>query len=420
MNEMPERDLSKLVVEGKDEVEYPKIRPIQAIPVSVMGKIMYMIKDQERISHKTLMVGRETLYLLSQFTGEKSIREIQASYNLKFATMMMVKEIEDIIFELDCALMMNNRRFRQYMEFLKMEFRNSDERAPALSGVEYPEKADELKEQFEEFFKDLPGDETDDSKGVPKGIASPHIDFRRGGPVYARAYRRLKSSDSGVFVIFGTSHGAMENIAALTKKTFKTPLGDLPVDIEFLDELSRHSTTDWYKDEFLHRSEHSIEFQTLMLRHVFPEKDIKIIPILTGSMNSMDNSAENSGVNEFLTAFDRALKSTGRKPVFIAGVDFSHVGPHFGDSKPYNQEQLDELTRQDKESIRFLEEGDPDGFFNDVIKTQEKRRICGLSPLYFMARAMKDFKGELMEYKMCSDPEMITNVSIAAISFYDA
>lgn len=415
---MKDPDIEKRTIEFEEE--YPLIRHIDAIPISFQGLNMILIRDPASLTDKMLMVPPDVFFIVSRFDGKHKISEIQVEYNRKFGRLIFSDKISSIIAELDAALLLENDRYRKYMEFLNDEFKKQDYRQASLAGKGYSDKPEELRKELSNFFIDLPEDEHPDD--IPVGIAAPHIDFQRGNRIYGLAYRELKKSDANLFVIFGTSHHSADNLIALTKKTFKTPLGDIPTDKDFVDKLKGYCKTDFYLDEYLHRTEHSIEFQTVMLKYIFPDRDIRIVPVLVYSFDDFGqkgiNPMDEPKVREFIDAMKKTIKSGGYKPAFIAGIDFAHVGLAFGDLISPTLKQMKSLEEDELKSIEFVEKMDADGFFADVIKDQEKRRVCGLSPLYTMMKCMDADYGRLLEYRQCVDPMGFSNVTIAAMGFY--
>ncbi len=401
------------------EMDYPKLRHVEALPVSLGKSEFIMLRDPEALTDKMLVLPLNVFFIVSRLDGKHSTRDIQVEYNRKFGELIFTDKIEELINELDTALLLQNDRYRKYMEFLKYEFKKDTVRESNFAEKGYPGDPDELRNELDQFFIGLPEDDTPGSK--PMGIISPHIDFQRGGRTYGFAYRELKKSNADTFVIFGTSHHDLKNLFALTKKSFKTPLGTLTVDTDFVDELTSKCKTDFFTDEYAHRGEHSIEFQVLMLKYIFPERDIRIVPIL---VSAFDDPAENKMpmehpvIKEFIEAFRDTLKTMGVKPAYIAGVDFSHVGLSFGDLTPPTLRQMKNLEEDELKSISYIEKMDADGFFTDVMKDQVKRRVCGLSPLYVMMKSMDAERAELLEYRQCCDNAGYANVGIAAMGIY--
>src|SRR5262249_53683530 len=117
---------------------------------------------------------------------------------------------------------------------------------------------------------------------VVRGVIAPHIDYHRGGPAYAWAYRELAERCSAdVFVIFGTCHAGMEHPFALTRKDFASPLGAAAVDVDFVEALAKRARQDCFGSELAHRVEHSIELQAVFLRYLFADRrDVRIVPVL--------------------------------------------------------------------------------------------------------------------------------------------
>jgi AmmeMemoRadiSam system protein B len=73
-----------------------------------------------------------------------------------------------------------------------------------------------------------------------KGIIAPHIDLLRGGHCYAHAWHALAEAyEAGTFVILGTVHVPTQNLFTATRKSFKTPLGQMAADREFIDALAQ-------------------------------------------------------------------------------------------------------------------------------------------------------------------------------------
>ena len=197
----------------------------------------------------------------------------------------MRSEIEDIVRTLDEALFLQSPRFDAYRYGLADEYRRSPVRPAYHAGRAYPSDPDALRDWLNSFFDhpDGPGpvDATTSGSSVA-GILAPHIDFQRGGPVYAWGYRALAEAEpADLYLVLGVPHHGLDGPAAATLKAYDTPLGTLEVDQDFVAGLQRRSRADLLSGELSHRTEHSIEFETVFLRHLFGDRDIRIAPILT-------------------------------------------------------------------------------------------------------------------------------------------
>jgi MEMO1 family protein len=250
-------------------------------------------------------------------------------------------------------------------------------------------------------------------------VIAPHIDFQRGGPVYGWAYRELlERADADLFVILGTCHAGMADPFAITLKPYQTPLGDVAVDREFSAELGRRYRDDLFASEVAHRNEHSIEFQAVVLRHVLGARPFSIVPVLASFLHEAvwtgGDPERDRRVPRFLDALLETMAASRRKICLIAGVDLAHVGPRFGDPEPNTEQFLDEIASAD---LRMLEEvagGDPTAFYASIAYDGDRRRICGLSPIYTFLRALPGVQGRLLRYGQWPDPQGAVSFCAAA------
>jgi hypothetical protein len=64
----------------------------------------------------------------------------------------------------------------------------------------------------------------------------------------------------------------------------------------------------------------------------------------------------------------------------------------------------------------FVEAGDAGGFFQAVARDGDRRRICGLPPIYAALRVLGGHRGRLLRYGQWADPNR--TVSFAALAWY--
>src|SRR5262249_37940137 len=160
-----------------------------------------------------------------------------------------------------------------------------------------------------------------------RAVISPHIDFGRGGPVYTWAYKELaERADADIYVILGVAHQYCRRRFALTRKDFETPLGVVRTDRAYVDRIAAIAGEDLFDDELVHRSEHSVEFQAVFLRHILSkERDFQIVPILVGSFHDhMERGLEpidDPSVGRFVEALREAEGASGKQVAYIGGLD---------------------------------------------------------------------------------------------------
>jgi AmmeMemoRadiSam system protein B len=297
-------------------------------------------------------------------------------------------------------------------------------------------KADpsELAEQLDGFFTAAQGPGLPNGQrhgSTPRAIVAPHIDFHRGGPGYAWAYKSLAESDGAdLYILLGTSHYSGRTPYILTLKDFATPLGLVETDREFVQRLNAKCDEDCFVDEYLHRSEHSLEFQVVLLKYIAQkraaltgnaEKPFKIVPILVSSFHSAVASQSlpetNSTVSSFLSALRELAAQEARRVCFVAGVDLAHVGRQFGDREPITDDYLKWVESEDRELVDRLTALDAPAFFNAIAKDQDKRRICGFSPLYSLIHLLDDARGKHLKYSQAFTPETGSAVTFTSLIF---
>jgi len=406
-------------------MEFPKLRELEAFPLSISGRPMIGLRDPMSFSPETLAVPQHFYLLLTLLDGGHSIVDIQAEYMRAGGELVFRETIEEMIQKLDESLFLDNENFHRKRTEIEDEFRRADSRPAALAGKSYDDSPEILASRIEEFFThaDGPGPLDRGKNGNDlKGIIAPHIDFERGGPCFAWAYKELKErSDADVFVVFGTAHAPTDGPFVITYKDFDTPFGRLPCDRLLLEEIDKKTNQDLLAGEFAHKSEHSIEFQAIFLKYLFREReDVSIVPILCGSFHEMllsrTRPMDDERVKEFVDALGSSVAKSGKKVCYIASADLSHVGPRFGDQHPISGGFLKLLESDDLRMLKKVEEVDANGFFGDIEAEGDRRKICGLPPIYTMLCVMEAASGRLLKYQYWPDPA--GTVSFASMAFY--
>jgi AmmeMemoRadiSam system protein B len=367
----------------------------------------------------------QTAPILGLFDGQHSILDIQAAYARRFGTLLFRERLLELIRSLDEYFLLDSPRFATHQEATNEQFRRASSRAPLLAGKSYPEEAGPLREQLDRFFvaEGGPGaTPPSPSAASMAGLILPHIDFMRGGPCYAWGYRELEGAPAVErWIILGTVHAPISRAFALTRKDFDTPLGTVETDRDFVDRLLGKVGDEYLEDELAHRGEHSIEFQAVFLRHRTPAgQPVRMVPILCGSLHSLVEDrrppSQDREVEAFLTVLRDTIQSAGGRSMLLASADLAHVGPRFGDPRPVTPGQLREVAEADREMLASVEAGEPEAFFRAVARDGDRRRICGLPPIYACLRAIPGVRGQLLRYSQWPDPQ--GTVTFAAVALY--
>jgi AmmeMemoRadiSam system protein B len=261
-------------------------------------------------------------------------------------------------------------------------------RAPACAGGAYPADPRALAALLDSFYEAPGGPGPRDpaalgGRGV-RLLVAPHIDFRRGGAAYAHAYRALEGCDAELYLVFGTAHASPPHLFTLTRQDYATPLGTVPTDREVVDALAGAlSEEEVLDDELVHVGEHSCEFQMVWLRHVLGDRPFRAVPVLCSSISRLADPA--AATARFLEALARATR--GRAVCCVAGADLAHVGPQYGDARPPTPQELGGLADEDRRTLAFVGAADAAGFHRAAVEGDERRRLCGVAPIYAAMRA---------------------------------
>lgn len=402
----------------------PKLRPVEAFPVEAGGKKGIALRDPAGFTDSVLVLPPLLLDIVSLFDGEHTLLDIQEVFMRRHGELLFTERLAEISRTLDEHGFLESENFARRREAIEARFRASPTRPAAHAGGAYAAEPEALSSQLAAFFThpEGPGAAGGDRRdGSITAIMAPHIDFHRGGPTYAWAYRELaERSDADLFVILGTCHAGMADPFALTLKDYETPLGPAPVDREFSAALARRYGNDLLGSEGAHRSEHSIEFQAVFLRYALAERhDFTIVPILASFLHeSLAGGREPEAdprVPRFLDALGETIAASGRKVCVIAGVDLAHMGPRFGDAEPVGPSRLASLESEDRATLEAVAALDPRAFYESVAKDGDSRRICGLSPIYALLRCLPGGSGRLLRYAQWPDPQAV--VTFASLVF---
>jgi AmmeMemoRadiSam system protein B len=404
----------------------PRLRMLEAFPVEQDGERMIALRDPGGFTDQVAVFPLPLLDLVSLFDGEHSVAEIQEILRARHGQAPTAEQIAGLVRSLDEAGFLESERFEARRQSIEESFRRNPVRRAVHAGGAYEGDAAALAAQIDGFFTHPEGPGAPARVGTAstssplRGLIAPHIDFHRGGPVYAWAYRALiERSDADLFVILGTCHAGMPDPFAITLKPYDTPLGAVPTDREFCETLGRRYGADLLGSEGAHRSEHSIEFQAVMLRHVLGAREFAIVPVLASYLHeavwTRGDPERDPRVPRFIDALLDTMAGARRKVCVIAGVDLAHVGPRFGDADPNTDEFLAAVEAADRAMIEAIMAGDPTAFFASVVHDGDRRRICGLSPIYTFLRALPGAQGRLARYQQWPDREGA--VSFCAATF---
>jgi MEMO1 family protein len=401
-------------------IEKPALRTdIQMVMTLVEGRRMIVFQDPHDLGDQRIAVDAGALPLLQMLDGRHEIRDIHRELtNRSGGRLVPLSDIEEFLGSLDRAFLLNSETFRREMDSLFMAFSRQERRLCVHAGKSYDSDPERLARFIEESASGLPPPEFH----LPEihAVVAPHIDIRVARHSYVKAYRHLKDRQYDLAVILGINHNHQDGLFCVSSKNFMTPFGEIRTDRDFVEALGKSARPGTLTThDFGHKIEHSIEFQTIFLHHYL--KGTPIVPILCGGIHeylfARQNPLGDSRFLGFVEAIREEVKSRG-KVLFVAGVDFSHVGLKFGDGVPA-EAILERAQANDRLILDSLLAGNGRAIFENAAGTGDQYKVCGLPALVLLAELMAGKKGILLDYETYRESATSSAVTYASAIFTD-
>ncbi len=435
----------------------PRLRPLDAFPVDNPNTAdrgapkLLTLRDPSGLAQGSVTLPPMGVAVIDLCDGTRTRDEIRGEFQQRYGSPLSREALDALLKRLDDALLLDSAAFRNHAASTFADFARSPVRPAHFAGTSYPKDPEALRQVLDGCFAPpngpgLPaahGHRQPDAPDAPVAIIAPHVDFTRGGPAYAWAYRPLLEARAmpDLIILLGTDHAAPDPSFTLLRKHFDTPLGPIQTDLALCDELleaakalSPKLPEQLLRDEHHHRGEHSLEFQAVWLRHVLSHRDDgaqpKILPILCGSFHEFvgggkdrpatpQNGKSNGPALPFLALLCEhidARRAAGQSILYLCAADLAHVGPRYGDRDPLSPSDCNSLEQRDRATLRPVCAGDADGWFRELYREKDRRRVCGLSPIYTMLKIKPEGPGTLRCYGQCQ-AEGGSIVSIASVIF---
>jgi len=405
--------------EEKDKPLPPLRADVDTIPVELEGRPAFVLHDQEGIAKEVLALSPEGMALAAFLDGRRTAEQVRAELAERLKVVLSEAKVREIAARIGKAGFLETADVRAERKRLLDEFFSSPVRRMALKGA-YPENLLELASYLGKFLRDGkgPGKPLAESPSVPLppiGLVCPHIDLERGGPAYAWSYQALSESPPpDLIVAVGVAHVSPNSPWVMTRKDYETPYGPMRASPELCEDIRNGLWYDPADDEWVHRSEHSLEYQALWLKSLWRDKTPPWAPILTSSFERFCSDKPPSSIPAMEEAFLKigamlSERAKSRRILVLAAVDLAHVGPKFGDALEPDAELGRKIEAEDRGSLEKAMALDADGFYLSGVGQGGWRKLCGLSALYTSLRWIKALggakaAGTLLSYGQAPDP----------------
>jgi MEMO1 family protein len=231
-------------------------------------------------------------------------------------------------------------------------------REARFAGTWYPGEAASLRRSIEEQLSRVTPVKL---PGRPLALVSPHAGHRFSAAVAMHAYTQVRNLDINRVVLMGPLHGpiwgsTMGEFMAPSERIFTTPLGQVPVDADFLSDLNQRAPL-----TFVHNDqEHSLEIELPFLQVVLGP--FTLVPLMMG-VDIID-----PGVPQSLDDLAAALAGLAdERTLFVASTDLSHLHNYH------------DVVRIDKHMVELVDAFD----LPKLVRAMEQREVyaCGAAAL---------------------------------------
>jgi len=248
-------------------------------------------------------------------------------------------------------------------------------RSPAVSGRFYPADPRELARRVDDCTKGAA------QKTSALGCVVPHAGYAYSGHVAGAVYGALNLPAR--VILLGPRHFPRgEPLAILSEGSWRTPLGEAPVDGELAAQLKAACGL-LREDEVAHLSEHSLEVQLPFLQRLI--RIFRFVPIVLGTDRY-------PALEELGRAVARVVAGQSEPVLLVASSDLNHY-------------ENDEITRvKDRKAIEKILELDARGLYDTV--RREGITMCGYGATVVLLTAARELgvqRAELVRYGTSGD-----------------
>jgi len=399
---------------------FTKLRPLEIKTFVHENQPVFYLRDPLELSDQYALIPQILGPVLAACDGQHTIAQMAQEFLAQTGQRIDESHIENLLGQLDDIFLLDNARFAEKKRQALEAFRAAPHRPPALAGLSYPANPTALRRELQAFMDATPPAEPLSSGS---GVFSPHIDYARGGKVYAQLWKRARplAEAAEVVVIFATDHNSFfPGQITPTRQHYATPFGVLPTDQTAVDAVVNVLGEEAaFAEELNHRREHSIELVVTWLHFIRGGKPVPIVPMLVGSfyhfIGNGARPADDAKLSDVISAVKAA--TSGRKTLVVASGDLAHLGPAF-DTDPVTPDKKVALRQADDHMLAPLIAGNADGFFDIIRAERGTRNVCGTAPFYLSLKMMGAVRGELAGYDCCVADENETSfVSVAGVVF---
>ncbi len=250
--------------------------------------------------------------------------------------------------------------------------RSESVRSAVFAGEWYPGDSTVLTQTIDELLADGTQNTTDDK---PIAIIVPHAGYRYSAPVAATAFRALQEHVYDRVVGLAFNHRLASTYAGVVAdcdhSAYRTPLGDVPVDINACRSLIGVDAL--HAAPGIADGEHSLELQLPFLQRVIGS--FSLVPLYVGQLTHQGQARAAAAISTIVD----------NRTLLLVSTDFTHYGPRFG-FKPFLDDIENRLNEYANQAADVIGRVDYDGFVSYIDRTQDT--ICGRHAVALLLRLL--------------------------------
>ncbi len=238
----------------------------------------------------------------------------------------------------------------------------SEVRRPAVAGYFYPADAGQLRHMVDEYLA-----EVEVESGPLRAAIAPHAGLIYSGRCAAQVFGRVRFPP--VVVILAPNHtglvGAPQGGSLWQRGSFETPLGAVPIAVEFAGELASRSPLVSH-DPLAHQEEHAVEVELPFLAALAP--DSAIVPLVL-AWDDWGRSQELAGT------LAQLVREWPEQVLLVASSDMTHFEP------------AERAAAKDRRALEAVERLEAEELLRRC--KQEHITMCGRAPAAVVVEAAR-------------------------------
>jgi len=399
-----------------DDGPLPRLREdLDFIPVSSEGQALVAVRDPLGLAPQDRAFVLDVLRLYVSLGPDATLDRLAETLGRAAGSPDQgLAAARDLVAGLDACRLLDSPAFQADRAAALAEWEQATVRPSVLAGRSFPAGGAELAAWLDQVLA---------CAGVPAGpgpvraLVAPHLEPVAAVRVYANSYAALRGAQPRRVVVLGVGHSLYPGLVSFSRKDFATPLGLVPTDRDAVERLARAAGTAAPAHDLDHRAEHSVELQVAFLQRVLPPDSFRLAPLLLGSAGALpefSRAAFREAAGGFLDELAALLAEEGT--LAVAGVDLCHIGPKFGHDRPARDLEAEALAH-DTALLTAAAAGDPDAFWAEGARVEDRYHVCGFLALAALLEALPGARGRVLDHLLWREEPTRSAVSCAGMVF---